>query len=132
MSNKLLLEGLPKSFYQEEKILIKNNIKTWDSLLSISDEEINIIINGSLGSVRNLKRLKCIAYFICTLNIQLNEAALLMHSGLISNKAISRLTPQELVQKTGRFERILRTGRIPIINLKKAHFLIEKAKKNIS
>ena len=54
-----------------------------------------------------------------------------MHSGLISNKAISRLTPQELVQKTGRFERTLRTGRIPIIDLKKAHFLIEKAKKNI-
>ena len=131
MNNKSLLKDLPKSFYQEEKILISNNIKTWDSLLSISDEEINNLIYGSLGSVRNLKRLKCIAYFICTLDIQLNEAALLMHSGLISNKAISRLTPQELVQKTGRFERTLRTGRIPIIDLKKAHFLIEKAKKNL-
>ena len=131
MSNKSLLKDLPKSFYQEEKILISNNIKTWDSLLSISDEEINHLIYGSLGSVRNLKRLKCISYFICTLDIQLNEAALLMHSGLISNKAISRLTPQELVQKTGRFERTLRTGRIPIIDLKKAHFLIEKAKKNL-
>ena len=131
MSNKSLLKDLPKSFYQEEKILISNNIKTWDSLLSISDEEIHNLIFGSLGSVRNLKRLKCIAYFICTLDIQLNEAALLMHSGLISNKAISRLTPQELVQKTGRFERTLRTGRIPIIDLKKAHFLIEKAKKTL-
>ena len=131
MTNNLLLKGLPKTFYQEEKILLSNNIKTWDSLLSISDEEINKLIYGSLGSVRNLKRLKCIAYFICSLDIQLNEAALLMHSGLISNKAISRLTPQELVQKTGRFERILRTGRIPIIDLKKAHFLIEKAKKTL-
>ena len=131
MSNKSLLKDLPKSFYQEEKILISNNIKTWDSLLSISDKEINNLIYGSLGSVRNLKRLKCIAYFICTLDIQLSEAALLMHSGLISNKAISLLTPQELVQKTGRFERTLRTGRIPIIDLKKAHFLIEKAKKNL-
>ncbi len=131
MSNKSLLKDLPESFYQEEKILISNNIKTWDSLLSISDEEINNLIYGSLGSFRNLKRLKCIAYFICTLDIQLSEAALLMHSGLISNKAISRLTPQELVQKTGRFERTLRTGRIPIIDLKKAHFLIEKAKKNL-
>ena len=131
MSNKSLLKDLPKSFYQEEKILISNNIKTWDSLLTISDEEINNLIYGSLGSVRNLKRLKCIAYFICTLDIQLNEAALLMHSGLISNKAVSRLTPQELVQKTGRFARTLRTGRIPIIDLKKAHFLIEKAKKNL-
>ncbi len=131
MSNKLLLKDLPKNFYQEEKILLSNNIKTWDSLLSISDKKINNLVFGSLGSVRNLKRLKCIAYFICTLDIQVNEAALLMHSGLISNKAISRLSPQELVQKTGRFERILRTGRIPIIDLKKAHFLIEKAKKAI-
>ncbi len=131
MNKKLLLKNLPKSFYQEEKILVSNNINTWDSLLSITDDEIHNLINGSLGSVRNLKRLRCIAYFICTLNIELNEASLLMHSGLISNKAISRLSPQELVQKTGRFERILKTGRIPLIDLKKAHALIEKAKKTI-
>ncbi|WP_257473308.1 DUF4332 domain-containing protein [Prochlorococcus marinus] len=131
MNNKLFLKNLPKSFSKEEKILLSNNIKTWDSLLSITDERIHQLINGSLGSVRNLKRLKCIAYFICTLDIELNEAALLMHSGLISNKAISRLSPQELLQKTGRFERGLQTGRIPLIDLKKAHFLIEKAKKTI-
>ena len=131
MNNKLFLKNIPKSFYQEEKILLSNNIETWDSLLSITDEEINKMIYGSLGSVRNFKRLKCIAYFICTLNIELNEAALLMHSGLTSNKAISRLSPHELLQKTGRFERILQTGRVPIIDLNKAHVLIEKAKKNI-
>ena len=131
MNNKLFLKNIPKSFHQEEKILLSNDIKTWDSLLSITDEEINKMIYGSLGSVRNFKRLKCIAYFICTLNIELNEAALLIHSGLISNKAISRLSPQELVQKTGRFERFLKTGRIPLIDLKKAYVLIEKAKKNI-
>ena len=132
MNKNSLLKDLPKTFYQEEKILLSNNINTWDSLLSLSDEEISHLIFGTLGSFRNLKRLKCIAYFICSLDIQLKEASLLMHSGLISNKAISRLTPQELVQKTGRFERILRTGRIPIIDLKRAHFLIEKAKKNIA
>ncbi len=131
MNNKLFLKNVPKSFYQEEKILSLNNIKTWDSLLSITDNEINKMIYGTLGSVRNLKRLKCIAYFICTLNIEVKEAALLMHSGLISNEAISRLSPQELVQKTGRFERFLKTGRIPLIDLKKASILIEKAKKNI-
>ena len=131
MSNKILFKNIPKSFYQEEKILLLNKINTWESLLAITDEEVNKMIYGSLGSVRNIKRLKCIAYFICSLNIEINEAALLMHSGLISNKAISRLTPQELVQKTGRFERNLKTGRIPLIDLKKAHFLIEKAKKTI-
>ena len=66
-----------------------------------------------------------------SLDIEINEAALLMHSGLISNKAISRLSPQELVQKTGRFERFLQSGRIPLIDLNKAHVLIEKAKKTI-
>ena len=131
MNNKLFLKNIPKSFYQEEKILLSYDIKTWDTLSSITDKEINNMINGSLGSVRNLKRLKCIAYFICSLNIELNEAALLMHSGLTSNKAISRLSPHELLQKTGRFERILQTGRVPIIDLNKAHVLIEKAKKNI-
>ena len=131
MKNKSFLKDLPKTFYQEEKILLSNNIKTWDSLLSITDEKINKMLYGSLGSVRNLKRLKCIAYFICTLNIELNEAALLMHSGLESNKAISRLSPQELYQRAGRLERILQTGRIPLIDLKKAHVLIEKAKKSI-
>ena len=131
MDNKLLLKNLPKSFYQEEKILLSNNIKTWNSLLTISDKEIHKLIDGSLGSVRNLQRLKYIAYFICTLDIEISEAALLMHSGLISNKALSRLSPQELVQRTGRFERVLRTGRFPLIDLKKANFLIEKAKKNI-
>ena len=44
MNNKSFLKNLPKSFYQEEKILLSNNIKTWDSLLSISDEEINHLI----------------------------------------------------------------------------------------
>tara|TARA_B100000965_G_scaffold370890_1_gene359367 strand:- start:202 stop:597 length:396 start_codon:yes stop_codon:yes gene_type:complete len=131
MNNKLFFKNIPKSFYQEKKILLSNNINSWESLLSITDEQINKMIYGSLGSVRNIKRLRCIAYFICTLNIELNEASLLMHSGLISNKAISRLSPQELVQKTGRFERILKTGRIPLIDLKKAHALIEKAKKTI-
>ena len=131
MNNKLFLKNLPKSFYQEEKILISNNIKTWDSLSSITDEDINKLIYGSLGSIRNLKRLKCIAYFICTLDIEINEAALLMHSGLASINAITRLSPHELVQKTGRFERFLQSGRTPLIDLKKAQFLIEKAKKTI-
>ncbi len=131
MNNKSFGKDLPKSFYQEAKILLSNNINSWDSLLSLSDERINKLIHGTLGTVRNLKRLRCMAYFICTLNIEPSEAALLMHSGLISNIAISRLNPQELVKRTGRFERFLKTGRTPVIDLQKAYCLIEKARKSI-
>jgi len=129
MNKKILINNLPKTFHHEGKILLSNEFHSWESLVSLSDNKINDLIHRNLGSVRNLKRLRCIAYFICTLDIELSEAALLMHSGMISSEAISRLTPQELIQKTGRFERILNTGRIPLIDLKKAHFLIEKAKK---
>ena len=129
MNKKILIKNLPKNFRHEVKILLSNDINSWECLVSLSDNKINDLIHRNHGSVRNLKRLRCIAYFICTLDIELSEAALLMHSGMISSEAISRLTPQELLQKTGRFERTLNTGRIPIIDLKKAHFLIEKAKK---
>ena len=129
MNKKISIKCLPKTFHREGKILLSNNINNWECLFSLSDKKINELIHRNLGSVRNLKRLRCIAYFICTLEIELSEAAILMHSGMISSDAISRLTPQELVQRTGRFERILNTGRIPVIDLKKAHFLIEKAKK---
>ena len=129
MKKKILIKDLPKTFHHEGNILLSNDINSWESLSSLSDNKINDLIHRNLGSVRNLKRLRCIAYFICNLDIELSEAALLMHSGMISSEAISRLTPQELMQKTGRFERILNTGRIPLIDLKKAHFLIEKATK---
>ena len=129
MNKKILIKSLPNTFHHEGKILLSNDINSWDSLVSLSDNKLHNLIHQNLGSVRNLRRLRCIAYFICTLDIELGEAALLMHSGMISKEAISRLTPQELVQKTGRFERVLNTGRIPLIDLKKAHFLIEKAKK---
>ena len=129
MNNKILIKDLPKTFHHEGKILLSNNINSWECLVSLTDNKINELIHRNLGSVRNLKRLRCIAYFICNLDIEFIEAALLMHSGMISSAAISRLTPQELIQRTGRFERFLNTGRIPLIDLKKAHLLIEKAKK---
>ena len=53
----------------------KHSLKTVKRQLrhiGVADEEINNMIGGTLGSVRNLRKLKCIAYFICTLNIELN------------------------------------------------------------
>ena len=129
MNKKILIKSLPKTFHHEGSILLSNDINSWECLVSLSDNRLNELIHKNLGSVRNLRRLRCIAYFICTLDIELGEAALLMHSGMISKEAISKLTPQELIQKTGRFERILNTDRIPLIDLKRAQFLIGKAKK---
>ena len=97
--------------------------------MNLKDEEIYLIVQESLATSRNLKRLRCIAMFICKIDISQGEASILMHSGIASIKALEVLTPQELLQKTGRLERLLGTGRTPIINLHKANLLIQKAKK---
>ncbi len=69
-----------------------------------------------------------IAVLITELKLPPSEAALLIHAGLSTPKAIASATPQEIVQKTGRLERQLRTGRDPIVDLVKANYWIRLAK----
>ncbi len=96
--------------------------------MELKDAEIYEIIENSCATVRNLKRLRCIAMLIYKLDLSQGEAALLIHSGIASIKALANLSPQELLHKTGRLERILSTGRKPLVDLNKANQLINKAK----
>ena len=103
-------------------------MESWTSIKDLKDEEINEITKSSLATCRNLKRLRCIAILICELNLSPEDGALLMHSGIASIKALASLTPQELLLKTGRLERLLNTGRKPVVDLPKAHSWIQAAK----
>ena len=124
----VIFSQLPKNLQGEGKLLHDRKIITWGQIALISDELINKIVETSLCSEKNFKRLRCIAKLICEINVSQSVAALLMHSGISSYKALRSLTPQELLEKTGRFERRLGTGRRPVIDLKKANLLIKKAK----
>ncbi len=128
MKQKNQLAGLPNNFNQEEKVLNFLGINSWFSLMRLSDDEINKIVHKTLATSRNLKRLRCIAMFICELKISQAEAALLMHSGIPSIESLGNLTPQELFQKTGRLERLLHTKRKTVVDLKRANLLIQKAR----
>ncbi len=119
---------LSNNFRNEEKELHSLGIITWKSIMGLEDSQINQLAKNTLCTTRNLNRLRCIAMLICEMNISQKESALLIHSGICSVKALGNLTPQELINKTGRFERILKTGREPIIDLKKANNLIKQAK----
>ncbi|WP_320664210.1 DUF4332 domain-containing protein [Prochlorococcus sp. MIT 1223] len=123
-------KNIPKNFQEEKKILLSLGINSWAQIKRLKDEELTKITQTTMATSRNLKRLRCIANLICDLKVSLGEAALLMHSGVSTIQALSVLSPAELVQKTGRFERFLKTGRQPIINLQKAHSLITKAIKH--
>tara|TARA_B100000700_G_C14364626_1_gene543063 strand:- start:39 stop:461 length:423 start_codon:yes stop_codon:yes gene_type:complete len=128
LKNKQTIKRLPPNFQEEEKILLEKGFNSWSAIMEIKDEEINQLVEVSLATTRNIKRLRCIALFINEINLSQGEAALLMHSGIPSIDALARLSPQELVLKTGRLERLLNTGRNPIVTLKIANMWIEKAK----
>ena len=120
--------GLDKSFKEEKKILFSKGFLTWDSIISLSDKEIESFVKGTLSTSRKLKQLRCIAKLICNLDLSLGEASLLIHSGIPSKEALAALNPQELLHRTGRLERLLKTGRTPVVDLKKASEWIQKAK----
>ncbi|WP_036902689.1 MULTISPECIES: DUF4332 domain-containing protein [Prochlorococcus] len=124
----MFLNRIPKNFRREKEKLGLKKINSWEGIKQLSDDEILNLVRDEYCSSRNLRRLRCIALLVCELKLSENEAALLMHSGIASIKALLNLTPQELFLKTGRFERLIKTGREPVISLKRASELIRKAK----
>ena len=122
------IESLPRNFHFEVQELLERGINTWESLREINDEELFLLARNGLATARNLQRLRGMATLICEINLSQSEAALLMHAGVVTINALSALTPQELLQKTGRLERQLNTGREPVVDLKKANFWIQSAK----
>ncbi|OUW49427.1 MAG: hypothetical protein CBD47_01835, partial [Synechococcus sp. TMED187] len=55
------------------------------------------------------------------------DAALLMHAGLATVAALSAASPQDVVTRTGRLERQLRSGRPPVVDLAVAQRWIKAA-----
>ncbi len=128
MNHEKPLEGLPKNFQNEEKDLLSNGINSWGLLRSLKDEEICALVKTGRGTTSNFKRIRGIALLICEIELSQENAALLLHSGVASVKALAALTPQELVNKTGRLERQLNTCREPLVDLATAKSWIQKAK----
>ena len=95
--------------------------------MELKDQEIYTITRKSLATTRNLKRLRCIAMLIHTIKVSQEDAALLMHSGIASIEALAAITPEELVKRTSRLERFLKTNRKPRIGFKQAQLLIQSA-----
>ena len=125
------LGDLPKHFSAEEKQLLRKGIQNWDQLSLITDKELHNLTKGNLATSRNLIMLRGMAKLICTIDLCPSEAALLLHSGIASIRALATSTPQELVNKTSKFERQLKTYRLPIVNLKKASHWINSAKRHL-
>ena len=122
------IRGLPNNLKEEGKELLAAGVNTWEELSLLHDKDISKLVRAGRSTPQNLKRLRGIANLICELDIAQEEAALLMHAGFASVKALANSTPQKLMQHTGRLERQLNSGRRPMVDLEKANSWIELAK----
>ena len=128
MSNKKEIGVLPPNFKREVRSLKLLNILTWDDLYNLTDEDLYAIVNKYFASINNLRKLRNIGLFICALNMEQQEASILMHTGISSLEALARCSPEDLISRTGRLERQLNTSRANQFNMKKANHLIQLAK----
>ena len=111
------LQDLPQGMRDEGKQLLTSGITTWGELQALDELQISRLAASGRASARNLRRLKGMADLACDLDLAPQDAALLMHAGLATVTAIAGSTPQELVTRTGRLERQLRSGRAPVVDL---------------
>ena len=129
MQNSNSLQDVVKNFQEEVKQLEAIGIKNWASLRKLKDKDLLVLVQKSRATTRNLKFLRGMASFICQVNLSHSEAALLLHAGIASPKALSSLTPSELIQKAGRLERQLNLGRKPYIDMEIAKKWVQRAKR---
>ena len=123
------LKDLPNHFQEELKQLQGIGINNWSSLKKLNDSELFSLSQNTRATQRNLKFIRGMATLICEIDLSQSEAALLMHAGIASIEALASLTPSEVLQKTGRLERLLKTGRKPYVDMKLAKYWIKSAKR---
>ena len=111
------LQDLPQGLRDEQSQLLASGITTWGELEALDELQISRLAASGRASARNLRRLKGMAELGCALDLAPQDAALLMHAGLATVAAIAGSSPQELVTRTGRLERQLRSGRPPVVDL---------------
>ncbi|MEC7382104.1 MAG: DUF4332 domain-containing protein [Cyanobacteriota bacterium] len=122
------LGDLPQSFRDEQALLVAAGITTWSALKRLEDQELNRLAKRGLATTRNLKRLRGMAALVCDLDLELADAALLIHSGLATAAALAAATPQDVVHQTGRLQRQLNNHRQSSVDLARANRWIQLAR----
>ena len=117
MQNDQPLADLPQSFRHEHAQLITAGITTWIALKHLEGKQLNHLAKDSLATIRNLKRLRGIAALVCDLKLNPADAALLVHSGLATTKALAAANPDDVVSQTGRLQRQLNSNQQSLVNL---------------
>ena len=119
---------LPESFRQERIDLETAGIRSWEALRDLDDLQLSRLVRNGRSSPRNLNRLRGIATLVCEMDLAPQDAALLMHAGIASRRALADCTPEQLVRQTGRLQRSLGIARPGSVDLPMAKAWIQQAR----
>ncbi|QNJ19563.1 protein of unknown function DUF4332-containing protein [Synechococcus sp. A18-25c] len=111
------LHDLPQNLRYERDALQAAGLTSWGQVRELDEVRISRLAASGRATARNLKRVKGMADLVCALDLAPADAALLMHAGLATVAAIAGSSPQDVVNRTGRLERQLRSGRPPVVDL---------------
>lgn len=92
---------------RERQALACRGITSWVALAALADGEIHGLAREAGASVTTLLRLRGQARLIRDLNLEPNEAALLLHAGVPDAAGLAGRDPQQLWVQTGRLQRRL-------------------------
>jgi hypothetical protein len=120
---------LPTSFREEKRVIEQAGLASWSALRDLDALALSQLARQGRATARNLRRLQGIAALVCDLDLAPADAALLMHAGLATIPALAAASPQDVVNRTGRLERQLRTGRPPVVDLAVAQRWIQRARR---
>ena len=126
------LHDLPQNLRYERDALRDAGLTTWAEVRELDEIQISRLAASGRATARNLRRVKGMADLVCALDLAAADAALLMHAGLATVAAIAGSSPQDVVNRTGRLERQLRSGRPPVVDLAVARqwILLAKERQN--
>jgi hypothetical protein len=113
------MQGLPRHFFREARVLAEAGIHAWADLAPVEDSGLRQLAQRSLASEARLRRLRAQARLIVGLDLPAEAAALLLHGGIPDVASLAVADPDDLLRRLQRLERSLLQGqsRLQLLDL---------------
>lgn len=113
------MQGLPRHFFREARVLAEAGIHAWADLAPVEDSGLRQLVQRSLASEARLRRLRAQARLIVGLDLPAEAAALLLHGGIPDVSSLAVADPDDLLRRLQRLERSLLQGqsRLQLLDL---------------
>lgn len=98
---------LPRHFQREQQVLQQQGIDSWPALAALSDQQLRQLASSGGALERQLRKLRGQAQLVVELDLEPEEAALLLYAGIASCRGLADASPQQLLTQLGRLERSL-------------------------